>query len=385
MTMKTIMYVHQASELYGSDRTLLALAIGMQKKSYHVIVILPSEGELLNVLREQGIETHVLPVGKISRARFSFLGIFGLVKEIVISFGKLDKLTKGRDIDIVHTNTIAVWLSPIWATIRRKRHIWHIHEIIESPRTLAALMATLVGKLSDLAVCNSFATNEWLHKVSKTKSLKSCVVWNGQAFRELCQPGMNASLRNALGFKESDVIVTLAGRINSWKGQDVLINAAVHVRKSLGNAVKYLIVGGVVPGQEYLLNQLKSSIEDYQLNDVVYLHPFQSDIWGIWNITDIAVVPSKLPEPFGMVAIEAMAASKPVIGSNHGGLKEIIIDQETGYLVEPQSAAHLAEKIIALASDHKLRELMGRNASAHVMNEFSIDRYLSKFNEIYQL
>jgi glycosyltransferase involved in cell wall biosynthesis len=83
-------------------------------------------------------------------------------------------------------------------------------------------------------------------------------------------------------------------------------------------------------------------VEQNQLCDVVSFYDFADDpsehyIWADWT-----VVPSKRPEPFGRVAVESFAFSKPVIAANHGGLTEIITDQENGYLFAPNSCDNLA-------------------------------------------
>ena len=94
-------------------------------------------------------------------------------------------------------------------------------------------------------------------------------------------------------------------------------------------------------------------------------------------------MPSYEPEPFGLVAIESMLAHKPVIGANHGGLMEIIVDQETGYLIEPNHQQKLAKAILTLTENKNLREQYGDNGYQRVIENFSIQKYTSELEEIF--
>lgn len=76
----------------------------------------------------------------------------------------------------------------------------------------------------------------------------------------------------------------------------------------------------------------------------------------------MAVVPSTEPEPFGMVAIEAMLASKPVVAANHSGLTEIVIHNETGFLVELNNIIALKEALEKLINNPELRISFGKNS-----------------------
>ncbi len=96
----------------------------------------------------------------------------------------------------------------------------------------------------------------------------------------------------------------------------------------------------------------------------------------IWDVTTIAVVPSTEPEPFGLVAIEAMLEKKPVVASNHGGLKEIVINDETGFLIEPHNSKALADALLQLAQDATLREKFAKKGYERATGVFTLDNYV---------
>lgn len=96
------------------------------------------------------------------------------------------------------------------------------------------------------------------------------------------------------------------------------------------------------------------------------------------------VAPSLLPESFGIVALEAAAAGKPTIASNHGGLRDVVVDEETGFLVEPGDREGLRTALSRLAGDAELRERMGEAARRHA-GRFGPDVVVPEFEAAYDL
>ena len=190
---------------------------------------------------------------------------------------------------------------------------------------------------------------------------KSMAVWNGievnniQTFKD---EDMAEIRENYFKSNKVEIIIALVGRINSWKGQQLLLTAFNILSKTNQN-IKLVFLGSAPPNQEIFEIDLKNKIKEYNLEEKVIVIPFQKDITRFWNSIDIAVVPSTEPEPFGMVVIEAMLAKKPVVASNHGGPTEIVIDNETGFLFESNNEILLANAIQKLVDNPNLRNSFG--------------------------
>ena len=90
-----------------------------------------------------------------------------------------------------------------------------------------------------------------------------------------------------------------------------------------------------------------------------------------------------LGEPFGIAILEAMACQKPVIASNKGGPAEIVKDAETGFLVNPKDVKLVAERIIQLIKDEKLRKKMGEKARRTVVEKYSLEKISEKYYRLY--
>ena len=110
-----------------------------------------------------------------------------------------------------------------------------------------------------------------------------------------------------------------------------------------------------------------------------------SDMPAVYSVADVVLSTSIEPEAFGRVSAEACAMSKPVISTNHGGSREIIENNVTGWLVEPKKPEDLADKITyVLALDQKKKDSIGKNAQRKIRERFSLKEMLNQTLEVYE-
>lgn len=375
--MKSILFIHQSAELYGSDKTLLLLLKHIDKTKFDSVVILPFDGPLKTELEKENIKVVIAPVLKLYRKMFSPKNILKFFYDIKKGFKVLDELNKEYKFDLIYSNTLAVLLGMIYTRKRQIKHIWHVHEIIVHPKIIASTFPKLLNKYANLIICNSKSTQKNLTNRVKTLEQKSIVIYNA------IESTMHNETKSKeeFGFASHDLILTLVGRISRLKGHKWLLNTYIN-QLSINSNIKLLFVGSPVENQEYYLEEIEEIILENKLVSRVKIIPFTKDLSTIWSITDIAIMPSTEAESFGLVALEAMLAKKPVIGSNHGGLTEILVDDETGFLVEPNNEAKLAEAISILIENPELREKFGRNGYMRAINEFSVDTYVKKIEKL---
>jgi glycosyltransferase involved in cell wall biosynthesis len=382
--MINILFIHQSAELYGSDKTLLLLLQNIDKSRFNSIVILPFDGPLKVELEKENIKVVIAPVLKLYRKMFSVKNIFQFLREIKKSFKTLDNLNKEYQFQFIYSNTLAVSLGILYAQKRKIKHIWHIHEIIDSPNIITKLFCKLIEcKANTKCVFNSNATMEFWNRSSKITN-KSQVILNGLdvPIHRFSAQQMEAFRYKSFNATSSEVVIALVGRISRWKGQKLLLNVFYHLAKVNDN-IKLIFVGSTPPNQECFLNELKVNIEELNLSDKVVILPFQAQIDVIWQCVDIAVVPSTEPEPFGLVAVEAMLFNKPVIAFDHGGLSEIVAHNETGFLVEPNNKEELGLALQKLINNLELRTVFGKNGYLRACKEFSSIKYIDQLETIF--
>lgn len=377
--MKNILFIHQSVDLYGSDKTLLLLLSKLDKSQFNPVVVLPHEGPLTLALEKENIKVVIAPVLKLYRKMFSPKNMISFFKQFKKTLVTLDALNNEYKFDLVYSNTLAVLSGMIYAKRRGIKHIWHVHEIIVHPKLIAYIFPKLLNKYADIVVCNSNATQKNLIDRVENIKKKSVVIYN--AVENQILDTINTT-KKEFGFDENDVIITLVGRISRLKGHKWLLNTYIKQLQSTQN-VKLLFVGSPVPGQEYYLEKVESIIATNNLTNRVKILPFRQNLDAIWHITDIAVMPSTEAESFGLVAVEAMLAKNPVVGSNHGGLTEIIVTNETGFLVEPNNETALFEAIQKLIENPNLRTQFGEKGYQRAIEEFSVEKYVSSFEGLF--
>ena len=376
--MINILFIHQSAELYGSDKTLLLLLKHIDKTRFYPVVVLPNEGPLKSELDKENIKVVIAPVLKVYRKMFTPQNILKFVKDIKKGVDALDILNKQHHFDIVYSNTLAVLLGIIYAKKRKIKHLWHVHEIIVHPKVIASIFPKILMRYSNLVICNSNATqNNLTVRIPELKS-KTKVIYNGV---ELNSENKAVAQKTDFGFNETDIIITLVGRISRLKGHKLLLDVFTnHLIKN--ENIKLLFVGSPVEGQEQYLDEIQNSINRNKLQTKVKILPFLNDLNGIWSITDIAIMPSTEAESFGLVAVEAMLAKKPVVGSNLGGLSEIIINNETGLLFDPNSKEALLEALFKLIESPSLRSEFGEKGYERAIKEFSITKHVQQFEAV---
>ena len=378
--MINILFIHQSAELYGSDKTLLLLLRHIDKTRFYPVVVLPNDGPLKEELEKENIKVVIAPVLKVYRKMFTPKNLLKFIKDIKKGVDALDILNKQHHFDIVYSNTLAVLLGIIYAKKRKIKHLWHVHEIIVHPKIIASIFPKILMRYSNLVICNSNATQKNLtNRVPELKS-KTTVIYNGM---ELNPENKAVGQRSDFGFNESDIIITLVGRISRLKGHKLLLDVFTnHISKN--ENVKLLFVGSPVEGQEYYLDEIQNSINRNKLQTKVTILPFLNNLNGIWSITDIAIMPSTEAESFGLVAVEAMLAKKPVVASDLGGLSEIVINNKTGFLFDLNSKEALSEALFKLIESPLLRSEFGEKGHERAIQEFSIEKHVKNFEAVFE-
>jgi glycosyltransferase involved in cell wall biosynthesis len=299
------------------------------------------------------------------------------------SFRALDQLLQGRPVAVLHSNTLAVLSGAFWARRRGVAHVWHVHEIITHPRFVKAIYGYLLKWFADRIICISRATQDNLVDSQPALAGRCRLVWNGLSRAIPVDRDAVAAYRRSLSVQDGEVLLTLVGRINRWKGQLLLVEAAGRLWARGVRNFRVVIVGSVVPGQEHFLHALQQAITASPAAARITVQPFTNDVWTVWDSCDVAVIPSIEPEPFGMVALEAMAAAKPVVASNHGGLTEIVIAGQTGWLVPPCDADALADALEQAVTRPELRHSLGQAGQARHQAKFTLDRQLTLMAAVY--
>ena len=380
--MKNILYLHAGAEMYGADKILLELVTGLDKSKFHPIVVLPNDGILKDKLIENGIETYVVHYPILRRKYFNLKGIINYGLSYFGKSNEIVKLLKNKKIDIIHANTTAV-LEGIYLKKKLKcKLIWHVHEIILKPAIINKTISYLIGRYADKCVAVSKAVKKHLIDSKFVDEDKVEVIYNGVDTERFNPNVENKYLYKEWNIPNEAIKVGMIGRVNAWKGQNDFLDAAEGLLKKYSNLYIF-IVGSAFAGEEWRVDELKKKIADSQNKDRIIFSEFRTDTPEIHSFFDVLVLPSTNPDPLPTVVLEAMGCGTPIVGYNHGGVTEMVINGETGLLAEVKNSKDLGRKIQqALESDYKL---MGQKARDRALKNFSEYSFINNFSKVYDI
>lgn len=166
------------------------------------------------------------------------------------------------------------------------------------------------------------------------------------------------------------VQIGVIGQVGEWKGHEDLIEALSYLQADgvEGEAFQCNVYG---TGDRDYQHKLNRKAERFGVAESIQWHGFVEDIASIYENLDIVVVPSRHEEPFGLVAAEAGLWKLPVVVTEQGGLPEVVVDEETGFVVDAESPRQIADRLRRLASDPAQRARMGRDGRARVEEKFT--------------
>lgn len=384
---RTILYLHSSDELYGSDRMLLALVRGLDRARYRPIVALPTdlpyEGLLSAELRASGVACLKLDLAVVRRRYLTPHGGLQFIGRLLHSTARLVALIRRERVALVHSNTLVVWPGALAALLTRRPHVWHIHELLGGPARPRLLIGRVLLALATAVVVNSAALRAALFS-PRVASRRVAIIPNAIALPPADGAGTaaRARARAAWGVEGDTQVVGTVGRVSRRKGQRELLHAAARVLAA-DAPIHVVIIGGPVPGQERLLDDLNAQAVATGLAGRATFTGFRRDVVDLLPAFDVFVLPSVLPESFGLVVIEAMAAGLPVVATRSGGPSEAVVDGETGLLVPPGDIEALAGALARVLDDAGLRERFGQAGRIRVAAHFTLDAYNMKWAALY--
>ena len=196
-----------------------------------------------------------------------------------------------------------------------------------------------------------------------------------------------SKLKTLWQIEDNSKVILLPGRLTSWKGQELFIEAINKFKKLNADVDFTAVILGNDQGRTVYKKKLERLVEQYNLtNDFRFIGKCEY-MPAAYMLADIVISSSIEPEAFGRVSVEAQSMKKPIIASNIGGSNETIIDNKTGILFESGNAESLSKKINEILNlDTLTLELMGKEGRKNVINRFNIEKMcLNTYSEYKKL
>jgi N-acetyl-alpha-D-glucosaminyl L-malate synthase BshA len=399
--MKTILVIASAFPRYQGDLSgnfVYELAKRLNEKEFEIIVLTPHHPDTKLKETVDGMNVYRFPYfypfkyqklvygGGVSyNIKNSYLAKIQVplffLSELFYAF----KIIRKEKIDVIHSH----WLVPqglVGAICKRIFGIAHIATVHGSDvntikkSKFFSLICSFIIHNSDKITANSNYTKNIVLSIDNKAKNKVEVVPMGIDINRFKSED-NTNLKEVLG---AEYLILSVGRLIDWKGTKYLIKAMKEVIKKFPNSK--LVIGGNGPEK----GNLERLTEELNLKKNVIFAGYIEDIDlpEYYGFADVFCLPSinlnGQTEALGVVLLEAMACGTPVIGSDVGGIPDIIKDGYNGFLVSEKSPEGLADKIIELVSNEKMAEEFSINGLKIVKERFSWEIVTERFYRLYE-
>ena len=360
-----IVCVHQGYELYGSDRCFIDSVSALRSAwpRADIEVVLPQDGPIVQPLAKLATRVTIEPLFILRRRGFARLIAFSPLRLPAALWRAARRMRRAQ---LVLVNTVVVLDYMLLARFFSRKTIVHVHEIPDGAKL--KLFRSLLAWTKAETIFNSNTTRASYRLENQAQH----TVYNG-----ITPP---SELRPAAEYDgQRPLRLLMMGRINRIKGQDLLIQALAKLPREVVDRLEVRIVGGTFENDDSREASLRLAVHAAGLDAVVRFEPFTSDPAALYQWADLVVMPSRLPESLGRVAIEAMAYGRTVLAARIGGLAEIVDDNVTGWLIAPNDADAWAEAILRAVTRPELWHTYGEAGRRRMEAMFSsraIDRQL---------
>lgn len=375
---KRILQIIPNMEIGGAERTVLEITSFLKDKEFSSLV-LTSGGKLIGELEKENIEVIKLKIDK--KNPYS----------IIKNFFLFIKIFREKKIDLVHVRSRA----PAWSAIFAAKKIgipvlttWHGH--VSNSSFIKKIYNSIMLK-GDAVIANSAYTAERISKIYNIDLNKIDIISRGvnvESFEGSKFSNTEISnMKKMWSVDDNKIIILFPARLTRWKGHLVTIEAINLLKKEKFFDQVVFLFAGEKAGAENYIKKLNSIITKFKLQENIKLVERIENMPLAYHASDVVLSPSIEPEPFGRIPIEAQAAGKTIIASDHGAVKDTIKNGNnfTGFKVKPNDPQALSIAIKqSIIMDKKDLTKMHERAISNVKNNFSLENMCKKTLEVYK-
>jgi glycosyltransferase involved in cell wall biosynthesis len=334
---KRLLSVQNVWDGGGSEKALIRMIRQLRADGWDCHVAIGGPPRLAEEYARAGATVHVVPMERITTSG----GPGRWVRYLLawpVSVIRLTRLTRRLGIDVVHTNTLHSWYGWAAAALTRRPHVWQAREIVVQSALALRVERWLTTRFARRMVATSNAVAaQFTHPHLE-------VIFDEVDPGEF-RPDRAGAFRARVGIDDEVPLVASVGRIDTWKGVDILLDAVPALQAARPDIV-VLVAGGSVGGKEAYAAGLQARADALGVRWV----GSRDDVADLMADLDVYVMASTEPEPFGLGLVEALASGTPVVATGAGGPVEILagLGPSAGCLVPPGDAAALADALLAL-------------------------------------
>lgn len=379
--MKILFYNH-TGQASGAERLLLMILARLDRERFDPVVVCPEDGPLMK------LATELAPVAAVEslQARFTWRvdHLIGYLRSFLLVIHRFRQKVLSIKPDLIHANSIRAGLVATAATFGLKtRVVWHLHDLL--PRhplsSMIRAFVFLTPRTQMIAVSQAVADNF----IGVFFPLKRRVraILNGIDLEKF-QPSQTArqEIRDEFQLDQAEPVIGIVGQLTPRKGQLELVRAFAQVLTQIPRATLLIVGAPLFNRDEEYAALLKKTAQELGMAERVRFTGARSDVAAVMQALDLLVINSSA-EPFGLVAVEAMACGTPILAAASGGIPEIIEHGRNGWLIPRGDEQALAGAVVHLTCQPALTAELAEQGEIHVASHFSAERYLSELQAFY--
>ena len=332
--------------------------------------IVTSGGQLTKFINKEKVKLIKLPV----HSKNPFIVFFNTIALIfIITF---------NNITIVHARSRAPAWSCFFATkVTRRKFVTTFHGTYNYNSKLKRFYNSVMVKSNVIIAGSNFIFSHIKNNYSDYLGIKNklLVIFRGINV-DYFDPTTKTETEEKQLLKKWEIeknkkIILLPGRLTSWKGQELFLEAINLVNIQLGYEAFYVVILGSDQGRNLFKKKLIRLSEQYRMTKQVKFINHCKDMALAYKVSDIVVSPSIEPEAFGRIAVEAQSMEKVIIASNIGGSNETVVDEKTGYLFETGNTDSLCKKILKVLNlDETTIKTVGIEGRKNIVSKFNVEK-----------
>ena len=361
-----VLYIHGVTQIGGAERELLTWMKALDPNQVHPYVACPSQGPLVTELTDLQIPHIPLSLPSWRKWAHIFRRPFAAIK--------LSRIIQQWQIDVIHVNDY--WWGPIGVMASRLTScpcVVHVRQEIEPVKVRKYWL-----KKADMVVPVSQGIGNVLMEAGVSrKNIRVLLSGISQESLDFSTSSGADPILTKIG--ESRPILGTVANLFPRKGLEFLIQAVGKLKSYYPDIVLVIVGSGDLHYEQHLKQQAK------QLNIThnIIFAGFQSNPELFISRFDIFVLPS-IQEGFGIVLLEAMSLSKPIVASRIGGIPEIVEHEKTGLLVKPGDAKDLYQALFTLLNDPEKQKRMGNAGKTRLEGHFTLQRMMDGLYGVYR-
>jgi glycosyltransferase involved in cell wall biosynthesis len=368
-----ILYTVLLPNIAGGEKVCLDIMRSARDRGHTVCLLVPASGSVLDTAKAEGFEAYIFPMERTFQIHRA------------IAFARFLRKWKA---DLVHTHIglqgmVLARIGARLAGVPIVNHIHLNHSFNKNPiiQTIQRFADNNTTHLASSLIAVSEDTKRLMEKDGNPPS-KLVVIPNGTTLQSVTTSEEILQTKSDLGLSGESIVVGCVARLNPSKGQHHLLEILPRLLRE-NNYIIVLFIGEDTSEAQLYLQQLEQIVADNNLDNSVLFLGFRNDVSRLMKGFDIFVLPT-YREAMPLTILEAMAAGKPVVSTKVNGIPEVVIDGQTGLLVEAGDAEALADALISLIRNPHLAQEMGQAGRNRVEQHFDLARVHQQVFDLYE-